>query len=320
MTQPLRQGPDRRTYLGGPAVAAIVGVSPYLAPIDVWRFARGLDEGPDVTERMRLGLLLEQAIADAYSADTGRKVRRVGFVGHKSHAFLGGHPDRLILGEPGILEAKAAVTRRGYSDEEVPPHVAVQCQWYMGLTGRQWTDVALLASMGLTIIRVEFDPELYAALEEAAIRFWLDHVLAGVEPPPDGTEAYRRHLREKYPRSAEVELVATPEQQILLDELRAADLALKDAKRHADELENRVIAAMGEAAVLLAPGMKFTYRTEKARVRWQQVAQAIAVEWQPLMAASLIAEYAAKDTEGRDGPRVPRKSWSREERAKGAAA
>lgn len=304
---------DRRTYLGGPAVAAIVGVSPYLAPIDVWRYARGLDDGPEVTERMRLGTLLEQAIADAYCEQTGRKVRRIGFVPHRMYPFLGGHPDRMVVGEPGILEAKAAVTRRGYTEDEVPPHVRVQCQWYMGLTGRLWTDVVLLANLSILPVRVEHDPDLYAALEEAAVRFWTDHVETGIEPPPDGTEAYRKHLAEKFPRSAEVELIATPEQALLVEELRNAEAAEKAAKRHVDELENRIRAAMGEAAVLISPDGRITYRTEKPRVRWQEVAQAIAADWEPFRASALIAEYAARDTEGRDGPRVLRKSFAKSE-------
>lgn len=305
---------DRRTYLGGPSVAAIVGVSPYLAPIDVWRFSRGLDDGPEVTERMRLGTLLEQAISDAYCEQTGRKVRRIGYVGHKTHEFLGGHPDRMVVGEPGILEAKAAVTRRGYSEDEVPPHVRVQCQWYMGLTGRQWTDVVLLANLSILPVRVDFDAELYQALEEAAVRFWIDHVLAGVEPPPDSTESYRRHLAEKFPHSTDVELIATPEQALLIEELHLADVAEKGAKRHVDELENRIRAAMGEAAVLISSDGRITYRTEKPRVRWQNVAEAIAAD-----TGAAIADYAARDTEGRDGPRVLRKNFPKREE-EGAAA
>lgn len=310
--------PDRRTYLGGPAIAAIVGVSPYQSPIEVWRFARGLDEPQEPSERMRLGLLLEQAIADAYCAETGRQVRRTGFVGHRTYSFLGGHPDRLIVGEPGLLEAKAAVTTRGYSDGDVPPHVRVQCQWYMGLTGRTWTDVALLAGLGLSIVRIDHDPELYEALVLAGIRFWTDHVLADVEPMPDGTEAYRRHLAEKFPRSTEIELVATPEQALVMAELQAADEAEKAAKRRVDELENRIRAAMGEAAVLISAEGRVTYRTEKPRVRWQEVAQSIAVEYEPLRASAVITEHAQRDTADRIGPRVLRKHFAKSE--EGAAA
>lgn len=299
---------DRRTYLGGPDVAAIVGVSPYSAPIDVYRFHVGLDEAPVQTDRMALGLRLEQAIAETYTDQTGRKVRRVGFVRHPIHAFLGGHPDRLVVGEPGVLEAKAAATTAGYTDDEPPPHVKVQGTWYCGLTRREWCDVALLAHMGVRVLRVPFEPDLYAALEEAAIRFWREHILAGVEPLPDGSESYRRHLAEKYPRSEEVELVATPEQALLIDELREAEGAKANADRHVDELENRIREAMGSAAVLVSEAGRITWRTEAPRPRWQQIAQAIA----EAHGVDLPAQVAA-DKAGRDGPRVIRKSWTKAE-------
>lgn len=298
---------ERRTYLGGPAVAAIVGVSPYLAPIDVYRFATGLDDGPTVNDRMRLGLILEDAIAAAYCEQTGRQVRRIGLVRHKRIPFLGGHPDRLIVGEPGILEMKAAATLRGYSESEVPAHVRVQVTWYMGLTGRSWCDVAVLAGMQLRPVRVDFDAELYDALEQAAVRFWNDHIAAGVEPEPDGSEAYRRHLSERFPKHVEMELVATPEQALLVDELRAAELARVAAEVHEREVENRVRTAMGEAAVLIAPGGRIAWRQQAPATRWKEVCTEICND---LMVDP--TPFIEQDKAGREGPRVLRKTWPKE--------
>lgn len=299
---------ERRTYLGGPAIAAVVGVSPYQSPIDVYRFAVGLDDGHEQTDRMRLGLILEQAIADAYSEQTGRQVRRVGLVRNKRLPFLGGHPDRLIVGEPGLLEMKAAATMRGYGDADVPAHVRVQVTWYMGLTGRQWCDVALLSGMRLRPIRVDFDLELYEALVLAGVRFWHDHIEAGAEPEPDGSEAYRRHLSEKFPHSLAEELVATPEQALLVDELHAAELARVAAETHEREMENRVRAAIGNADVLIAPGGRITWRQQAPSTRWKEVAEAMANELMIDLTPHIVADKA-----GRDGPRVLRKSWPTEE-------
>lgn len=298
---------ERRTYLGGPAVAAIVGVSPYQAPIDVYRFAVGLDDGPEVNDRMRLGLILEQAIADAYCEQTGRQVRRIGLVRHKRIPFLGGHPDRVIVGEPGLLEMKAAATLRGYTDSEVPAHVRVQVTWYMGLTGRQWCDVAVLAGMQVRPVRVDFDPELYDALEQAAVRFWQEHILPMVEPEPDGTDAYRRHLAEKFPHHVDLELVATPEQALLVEELHAAEQARVAAEVHEKEVENRIRAAMGDAAVLIAPSGRITNRQQAPATRWKEVAEA--------MANDLMVDptpFIQRDKAGREGPRVLRRSWPKE--------
>ena len=303
----------RRTYLGGPAVAAIVGVSPYQSPIDVYRFLRGLDDGPEQTDRMRLGLILEDAIAAAYTEQTGRRLRRVGLVRHRTIPFLGGHPDRDVIGEPGLVEMKASATSRGYSEDDVPAHVRVQTTWYMGLMGREWCDVVLLAGMSLRPVRVDFDAELYDALETAAVRFWRDHIEAGVEPEPDGSDSYRRHLAEKFPRHVDLELIATPEQALLVEELRAAELARKAAVQHEDEIENRILRGMGDAAVLIAPGARLTWKLEAPRTRWKDVAETMAQDLDALQAANLLAGYVKRDKEGREGSRVPRRHWAKEE-------
>jgi len=304
---------DRRTYLGATDIAAIVGVSPWRAAIDVWREKTGLAGDVEMNERMAWGQRLEDAICDGYTAETGRRLARRAGVAHKWHPFIIGHPDRLVVGEPGVFEAKSAMTRRGYGEagtDAVPPHVRVQVTVYMGLTGRDWCDVALLTSTSrLDIYRVDYDRELYDALIEAAARFWQENVVAGVEPEPDGSESYRRHLAEKFPHSQDIELIATAEQSLLVDELRAAGEAKAAAEVHEREVENRIRALMAEASVLVAPGGRITYRTEKARVHWQDVAGAIAAEYEPLRASAVVAEFSAKDTEGRDGPRVLRKSW-----------
>lgn len=265
---------DRRGYLGATDVAAIAGVSPYRSPIEVWAEKRGDTDGPEQTKRMRLGQLLEDAIADAYAEQTGRRLKRVSIVRNPAlPAYLAGHPDRLVVGERGIVECKASASTRGYSDDDVPPHVRVQATWYCGLTGRDWCDVVLLAHMGIRIVRIEADPDLFADLVTAAATWWQRHIVEGVEPAPDGTDAYRRHLAAKFPNTADVELVATPEQALLLDELRAAKAACDAADEHKTAVENRIRAAMGEASVLIAPGARVTWKAAaKGRVGWQAVA------------------------------------------------
>lgn len=307
---------ERRKGLGATDVAAIVGVSPYRSPIEVYREKLGLEEPFEMSERMRWGQLLQDAVKQGYEEQTGRRLfERAAPLRHKTHRILYGHPDYYVYGEPGLLEVKTAVSRRGWDEDSAPAHVRVQCQWYLGLSGRAWCDIALLSSTStLTVIRIAHDPELYEALVLAAVRFWRDHVETRVEPPPDASEAYRRHLAEKFPRSSDIQLIATPEQVLLIDELRAADAAEKAAKRHVDELENRIRAAMADAAELISPDGRITYRTEKPRVRWQEVAETIAVD-----TGAVVAEYAARDMEGRDGPRVLRKHFPKTEE-EGAAA
>lgn len=263
----------RKGYLGGTDVAAILGLSPYRAPIDVWREKVGLSEGMEQTERMRLGQLLEEVIADAYTEQTGRKLRRTSLVRHPDFDFLAGNPDRLVVGERGVFEAKASATSRGYSDDDVPPHVRVQANWYCGLTERDWCDVVLLAGMGLRIVRVDHDAALFRDMSQAAVEWWQRHVVGNEEPEPDGSESYRKHLSEKYPRDAGIELVATPEQALLADELRYATALAKSSEEHKAAVENRLRAAMGDATALIGADFRVTWKVEAGRPKWKDIAE-----------------------------------------------
>ena len=295
---------ERTAGLGATDIAAIVGVSTYRTPIDVYLEKTGEAEPQEQTWRMRMGQILEDAIADAYSESTGRKLARMSTVYHKSFPFLYVHPDRRIVGEPGLVEIKATDRRAAYSDGP-PPAVRVQCQWQMALTDRLFVDVAVLSgTTGIDTYTVDRDQDLIDALEAAALEFWTQHVVKRIPPEIDGTDAYRRYLATRNPRESEVELIATPEQQLLLDELQQATAAVKAAESHKTLLENRILDQMGDAGRLVAPNAVVTYRVEAPRVSWKDVAEVMALD----TSVSLDA-YRAADLAGKTGKRTPRFHW-----------
>jgi putative phage-type endonuclease len=299
---------QRREGLGATDVATIVGVSSYRAPIEVWAEKTGEGQPQPQSWRMRMGQLLEDGIAEAYTEQTGRKLVRIGVVYHRDYPFLYCHPDRRIVGEPGLVEIKATEHRRDY-DNGVPPRVQVQCQFQMAITGRLFVDVAVLAgtTSGIDTIRIDRDQELIDALVTEAARFWNDYVLTGIRPPADGTEAYRRYLTSQHPKDSGDELVATPEQQLLLDELQRATRATREAESHRQLLENRLREAMGDATRLIAPSAVVTWRQENPRTPWKDVAEQIADK-----AGIDIEEAAQAAKAGLERPRVLRVSWKGE--------
>jgi len=249
---------QRRQGLGGTDVAAIVGVSPYRSPIDVWLEKTGQGEPQDQTWRMRLGQIFEDAIAQAYSEREQRRLARMGVVFHKEHPFLYVHPDRKVLGEPGLVEVKKTV-----GSAALTPAWKVQATWQMGLTGRLWCDVVVFDGNDIEVIRVERDQELIDSLIEAAVDFWQHNITAGVPPAPDGTEAYRDYIAGLH-EPIEEERTATPEQVLLLDELRDVQQRVKADGIHEQEIKNRLAEQMGTATKLVAPQGSVTYRMTKA--------------------------------------------------------
>jgi len=103
---------ERRKGIGGSDVAAILGLSQWKTPIDVYN-EKVNNEYPIATPRMRWGIRLENAIATEYKEQTGRKIRKCHkIIRHKKYPFLLGNIDRVIISGngygPGILEIKTA--------------------------------------------------------------------------------------------------------------------------------------------------------------------------------------------------------------------
>ncbi|MEJ5169376.1 MAG: YqaJ viral recombinase family protein [Fimbriimonadales bacterium] len=182
---------DRRSFLGGTDVAAILGLSRFRTPYDVWMEKTGRSTGPRETARMEWGKRLEPAVAQAFSDRTGLPISKGAFAMHRDHPFLGASPDYLIEGErPGVLECKTSggvlmwPPDMAYSG--IDPGYEAQVRWYAGITGRTdqlWVAV-LINGCDFRIYPVSWDGEFYLAMVEAAIRFWKDHVEADV--PPEG--------------------------------------------------------------------------------------------------------------------------------------
>lgn len=259
---------ERLQGLGGTDVAALVGVSTYRAPIDVYLEKTGEAPPQEQTWRMRLGQLFEDAIADAYAEKTGRRLQRMGVVFHKRHPFLYVHPDRRVVGEPGLVECKKTAWAFG---DEPPVGYRVQAQWQMALTGRLWCDLASFAGQDIDIHRVERDQDLIDSLIDAAVAFWTDNIQAGVPPQVDGTDAYRRYLAGLH-EPFEEERVATAEQVLMLDQLKAIGDEIKDATERQQLIKNRLAEQMGSAARLIAPQASVTYRAQQGRIDWHVVA------------------------------------------------
>lgn len=263
MTQDLG---DRRTYIGASDVAAIIGVSPFSSPIELWQLKVGQAE-QDVNDAMRMGTLLEDAVCQLYEQREGVVThRRNAPYIHPVHPFIQGHVDRLVVGHRIGMDSKTSLYAPGYGEDgsdQVPPHVRVQMQVYMGLSGRDRWDVALLRDMRLRVYHLKHDQDLYEGLIAEAVKFWHEHVLTGIPPAIDGTEEYRRYLSGRFPTDDGIEMVATPELALVCEELAAAQEAAKAAELHVDLLKNRLRDAMGTASVLLSPAGKATWKYQK---------------------------------------------------------
>lgn len=197
----------RKNGIGGSDAGAISGMNPYKSAMDVY-----LDKTSSVSETvdneaMRQGHDLENYVAQRFSEETGKKVRRANaiFV-HPEHDYMFANVDRLISGEDAGLECKtaSAYSADKWKDGRIPESYELQCHHYMAVTGASaWYIACVILGKGFVWHKIERDEELIQMLINLETDFWKNNVLVKKMPDPDGSEAAERIIAEKYASSAQ---------------------------------------------------------------------------------------------------------------------
>lgn len=110
------------------------------------------------------------------------------------------------------------------------------------------------------LCRLEYDPELYAAIEQRAERFWQD-VASGNEPKVDWSKV-GRDVRRLHPSDDGQEL-DDPNLEPMLALIHEAKRAVAAAKSRADALEAELLHRLGSAAGARAGAWKVSAKTSK---------------------------------------------------------
>lgn len=195
----------RKNGIGGSDAGAISGMNPYKSIIDVY-----LDKTSPVSETvdneaMRQGRDLENYVAQRFSEETGKKVRRANAIFiHPEHDYMFANVDRLISGEDAGLECKTASTYSAdkWKDGKIPESYELQCHHYMAVTGASaWYIACVILGKGFVWHKIGRDEELIQMLINLETDFWKNNVLAKKMPDPDGSEAAERIIAEKYASS-----------------------------------------------------------------------------------------------------------------------
>ncbi len=267
-TNNLSQKPllERHQFLGGTDIAALLGLSTYRSPVDVWLEKTQQSRSQADSLILRFGRFAEDFVVQEYERETGLITARPnGITQHPQHHYLAGSIDRLVVSDDAsvhrILECKTSHPRNSHQwgepgTDQVPLHYLVQCLWYLILTQCEECDLAvLIGNNDFRIYTITRNLAVEDLLLDRAIHFWEHHVLQGTPPIassesnyrslfPNGhpgesveaTPALMKHLQRlheihRYMHQEEVEISAI--KQIIMDTLKEADTLT---------FENRIIA------------------------------------------------------------------------------
>lgn len=151
----------RRTGIGGSDVAAILGLSPYKTPLDVWNDKLGLFEDHEQSEAAYWGTTLEDTVAKEFQKRTGYKVQRV------DHQFRDPDNSWMICNiDRAIINPKIASRVRPLKNEK-------EIQTYAELTGVERpinTDIAFEAKTASTFMSSLWGPSQELEIQQHNIK------------------------------------------------------------------------------------------------------------------------------------------------------
>ena len=186
---------DRTKYIGGSDIGAILGLSRFRSPLEVWMEKTGKEIRKLDSLPLRFGSFAEEFVASEYARATGFKlIHDESIYIHPEHAFMCAHMDRFVLegsasSPTRILECKTANPFSSgdwgeVGSDEVPMSYLCQCIWYMAITNINQVDLAVLfGNSDFRIYQIARDAELETVILQKARHFWTEHVLHDIAPP-----------------------------------------------------------------------------------------------------------------------------------------
>ena len=303
----------RRSGIGGSDIAAIIGISPWKTPRDIYLAKKGLAEPVEETDAMYWGTTLEDVVAKEYAKRTGRKIERCSVqFEHPEFPFLVGNLDRVVYDAPGkrpvvggrllssrILECKTASQYSAgewgeAGTQDIPEHYKCQVQWYLGIAGAKVCDVAvLIGNRDFRIYEITRNEQVISYLFQEGVKFWRDYIETDTMPPAKTLEDVERlsHGTPKERRFAPDPVVDAVKRYAELD------AQAKAIKEEQDALKVTICDCIGDAVELASPdGVKLaTWSAAKpqAKTDWKAVAAEMGAP----------ADIVAKHTVEAMGPR-----------------
>lgn len=253
--------------IGSSDAGAILGLSPYAGPIEVWGEKRGYLPPKDLSQNNAVwfGTEMEDVIARWYSERTGFQVINPGctFV-LRSNPVLRTNPDRLAIaadGSLGLIEIKTADAR--LSDDWVDGELAPP--WYQAQVAQQravlgpsidWQAiVCLIGGNRPVVVPVDLTSEFVDAVAAHLIDWWNAFVVADVRPPVDAEQHTSDALRDLYPDAGTV-LAADQDVLDLTVRYAHAHEAAKAAEARKRLIGNQLRAALGTNSYAAYNGVK----------------------------------------------------------------
>lgn len=263
-----QQSAERNSYLGGSDCAAALGLSRFKTTLQLWAEKTGKIEPEDISKKVnvRLGNKLEDAVAQFFMEETGKKVQRVNSTRfHEKYPFLGANIDRKVVGEDAILECKTASAwmAKEWAGEEIPQEYILQVMHYLAVTGASKGYIAvLIGNADFKWKEIVRDEQIIEQIITKEVAFWNTFVVPQVMPMTisydDGSTLY-----DLFPVSDPNKDIILPDSLNTLIETRnAMTQDMISLQESIKRLENEIKATLGDAERGRTSSFQVSWKTQ----------------------------------------------------------
>lgn len=268
----------RKKGIGASEVAAIMGLSPFGSPIEVWARKTGRAPPLESSERMRWGSRLEAQILLGYAEEKNRAVEACQQLAaddevpvllatpdgydHGRVVVNGGVADCIV--EPtGCIETK--LTSQSHWGADAPLYYQIQLQVQLAVTGLSWGAVVALHGNELGVYRYERHEKAIARIRDFVARFWADYIERDREPPASAP-ADADAVRALHPKDSGATVQLGHSAIALVERWEAAKKAVGAAMDAKKSVEGELCQLLGDATWGALPnGKRLQWKVEPRR-------------------------------------------------------
>ena len=241
---------DRKLGIGGSDIAAIMNLSPYSTPLDVYRDKMN----PEViyeeeSEDLKRGKRVERYILQEYCEVNACKLEvNLPTVIHPEYPFMRANIDAKVVGQNVIVEAKSTKCPIAKWEEGIPEYYRTQVAYYAMLSNAERVDVPVLFSnWQYACFTYWRDYEYEALIKKAVIDFWNNHIVAGIPPEPSNPA----ELQAVYPKIENAKTIkADNEIREKVCQWQEAAIKRKELEKQEEKLKIEIQRFMGDAGIL----------------------------------------------------------------------
>lgn len=259
----------RRGGITASEIAAVLGISPWVSPFDLWWLKQTGEESQPDTADMRRGHRYEAIILEDFAEDHPDLILgSPGLVRNSERPWQMCTPDALAYenrmhakGEPvAVVQAKSGARRDEWGDagtDDIPVHYRAQVLWEMDTLGLNVAYVPVLFGFDYREYVVEYDEADATFMRKHAEEF-LASLAENKMPDIDDSTATARRLKRLHPdvREGAVEVPTH-----ILAQYHAAKRLRDTAEARMRLNENRLRALIGDQQVATVDGRKVASRS-----------------------------------------------------------